>query len=396
MSLLTIEERDGREAAKPPHAMFALGFRPFYLLAAAFAAASIPAWVASYFGWIAAPQLDLAWHVHEMVFGFAVAVIVGFLYTAGRNWTGLWTPRGKLLAALAGLWLAGRLAMASGVPLLATAVDVAFLPAAAWPFYRVIKRSGNKRNMILVGVLALLGIANACYHAAMLGLAPLSPLKPVYAAIVMVIVIETIIGGRVIPNFTANAVPGTRPLTDTWRDRASIVLTACAGLAWISPLPAQVAGIVALAAGAAQGARLIGWKPQVTLHNPLLWILHVSYLCIPLGLVALGLAQFDLMPQSAAVHLLGVGAIGGLIAGMITRTALGHTGRALKAGRAETFMYVLVTTAVLARFAAALTTGTPRDIALVLAAACWSIAFAAYVVTYAPYLSRARIDGREG
>lgn len=396
MSLLKIEERDGREAAQPRFALFALGFRPFYLLAAAFAAVSIPAWIASYFGWIATPALDMAWHVHEMVFGFAVAVIVGFLYTAGRNWTGLWTPRGALLASLAGLWLAGRLAMASGMPLLAAVVDVAFLPAAAWPFYRVLRRSGNKRNMMLAALLVLLASANGAYHGAMLGLLPFSPLAPVYAAIVMVVVIETVIGGRVIPNFTANAVPGTRPLTDTWRDRAAIALTAAAGLAWISPLPPAIAAVVSFGAAAAQGLRLAGWKPLVTLRNPLLWILHVSYMWIPLGFVALGLSQLGVAPQSAAVHLLGVGAIGGLVLGMITRTALGHTGRALRTGRAETLMYALVQAGVLARLAAALLAGDAREATLVLAATCWSAAFLAYVVTYAPYLSRARIDGREG
>ncbi len=157
MALLKIDD------ARPAHArgaLLALGFRPFYLLAAALAAVSVPAWLASYLGLATLPRLTMFWHMHEMVFGFAIAVVIGFLYTAARNWTGLWTPRGTALGALALLWLAGRVAMLACPPVLAAVIDLSFLPLAAWPLHRVIARADSRRNRFLVGLLALLALCN--------------------------------------------------------------------------------------------------------------------------------------------------------------------------------------------------------------------------------------------
>ncbi|TFW22588.1 NnrS family protein [Massilia arenosa] len=394
MSLLTIEEaRTPRDAGGP--ALFALGFRPFYLLAAAFAALSVPLWVAAQAGLRMPARIDMLWHMHEMVYGFVLAVVIGFLYTAGRNWTGLWTPRGKQLAAIAGVWLAGRVAMLAAPPLLAVLVDVAFLPVAGYPLYRVLKESGNRRNMFLIVLLGLLTLSNVLYHAAAQGWLAVDPLRPVHAAIMLVVVIEVVIGGRVIPMFTANGVPGTKPVQDARRDKIALGFTAVAGLVWACGLPAPMVAGFALSAAAAQGLRLIGWQPWRTWRNPLVWILHISYAWIPLGFVLLALAQFGVVALSAAVHVLAVGALAGLIAGMITRTALGHTGRPLKAGRGETLMYTLVQAAVVVRFAAAILPDA-RTPLLVLAAACWSTAFVTYLSIYLPYLTAPRADGREG
>jgi uncharacterized protein involved in response to NO len=331
-----------------------------------------------------------------MLFGFVVAVVIGFLYTAGRNWTGLWTPRGKALGAIAALWVAGRVAMFATPGGIAALVDLAFLPVAAWPMYRVLKRSGNKRNMFLVALLGLLALANAVFHASVLGWLDIAPARPVYAAIVVVVVIGSAIGGRVIPMFTSNAVRGVKTVTNARTDKLALALTAGAGAAWVFGLPAVVTALLALAAAAFQFVRLAGWKPQCSVRNPLLWILHVSYAWIPFGFLMLALSQYGLVPATAAVHVLAVGALAGLILGMITRTALGHTGRMLAAGPAETAMFVLIQLGVLARLAAALGPVGARTASLVGAAACWSAAFALYLVVYAPYLSRPRVDGKEG
>jgi uncharacterized protein involved in response to NO len=395
MPLMTIEEARPAPAPGRGAPLFALGFRPFYLLAAAFAAVAVPAWIAAQAGWPLPARIDVMWHMHEMVFGFALAVVVGFLYTAGYNWTQLWTPRGARLAALAGVWVAGRVAMVAAPPVLAAAVDVAFLPLAAYPLYRVFKLSGNRRNMFLVVLLALLALANACFHAATLGWVALDPTRPVHAAIMLIVVIEIAIGGRVIPMFTRSAVPESRPVQDARRDRYALVMTVLAGAAWTAGLAAPLTASLALLAGAGQAARLIGWQPWRTWRHPLLWVLHVSYAWIPLGFVLLALAQYGVVSGSAALHVLTVGALAGLIIGMITRTALGHTGRPLKAGRAECAMFVLVQAAVVLRFAAAVLPSW-RMTTLVLAGACWSAAFLAYLAVYAPYLSAARADGREG
>ncbi|HEY0845414.1 MAG TPA: NnrS family protein [Noviherbaspirillum sp.] len=400
MALIHIEEPRSAEQGKQTllhHPLFRLGFRPFYLLAAAFAAVSVPLWIARYFGYAQAlARVDLNWHMHEMVFGFAVAVIVGFLFTAGRNWTGLWTPRRGHLAALAGVWLAGRLAMLFAPPLLAALVDLAFLPLAAYPMYRVLQRAGNKRNMFLVGLLSVLTLINAVFHASVVGWIAIGSITPMYAAILVVVMIESVIGGRVIPGFTANALPGIKPVINEKRDRISLALTAIAAITWVALPPSLFVASLAFAAACAQITRIVGWKPHVTLSTPLLWILHLSYAWIPVGFLLLALATLGVVTTSAAFHALAVGSMAGLIIGMITRTALGHTGRPLAAGRSEFLMYVLIQAGAVARVIAA--TGSPdlRTAMLLLTAASWSAAFILYVLVYAPYLARPRIDGREG
>ncbi len=400
MSLATIEEPSVPEKGKPPlahHPLFRLGFRPFYLLATAFAAVSVPLWIARYFGLAQSfTHVNVNWHMHEMVFGFAVAVIIGFIYTAGRNWTGLWTPRRGHLAALAGLWLAGRIAMLVCPPALAALVDVLFLPLAAWPIYRVLQRAGNKRNMFLVGLLGLLASENVLFHAAANSWLAISAITPIHAAILTIVMIESVIGGRVIPGFTASAIPGIKPITDSKRDNITLALTALASIAWIAQLPAPLIASLAFAASCAQLMRLAGWKPHCTLDKPLLWILHVSYAWIPIGFFLIALSALQVTSNSAAFHVLGIGSIAGLIIGMITRTALGHTGRPLTAGRSEVLMYLLIQTGVVARLLAATGFLGLSNAMLVIAAVSWSCAFLLYVVVYGPYLMRARIDGREG
>jgi uncharacterized protein involved in response to NO len=262
--------------------------------------------------------------------------------------------------------------------------------------YRVLARAGNKRNMFLIALLGLLALANAAFHASALGWIAVAPTQPIYAAIVILVVIETVIGGRVIPMFTANAVKGANLQSDARTDKLALAGTAAAGIAWALSAPAVMTALLALVAAAAQAMRLAGWKPLCTLRNPLLWILHASYAWIPFGFVLLALSQFGLVPMSAAVHVLAIGALAGLILGMITRTALGHTGRPLAAGAMETAMYMLIQLGVVLRLVAALAPDQARDFALVAAAVLWSAAFVLYLFVYGPYLWRPRIDGREG
>ncbi len=400
MTLLTIDEPNmpgPRKMTIGDHPVFRLGFRPFYILAAAFAAISIPLWMARYFGWIEQPvNIGLTWHVHEMVFGFAIAVIIGFLFTAGRNWTGLWTPTKGYLAALAGVWIAGRIAMLAGTPLIAAIVDLLFLPLAAWPMYRVLKRSGNKRNMFLIGLLSLLTLANAAFHGAMLGWLSISPISPVHAAIMIIVMLESVIAGRIIPGFTGNVVSNAKPVVNQRQDRVTMATTVAAGIAWVVGLPGPLVAALAFAAALSQLIRLVGWKPHTTLHHPLLWILHVSYAWIPVGFVLLGLSAIGLVPQSAALHTLVIGSMAGLIIGMITRTTLGHTGRPLKAGKSEVVMYLLIQLGVVCRFAAGIHGGDLRDTALLAASTAWTAAFVLFLFVYGPYLVKPRLDGKEG
>ncbi len=399
MSLMIIEESMPRRGVPksdiPP--LLRLGFRPFYLLAAAFAFISVPLWIAKYYGYAAALEnVSLNWHVHEMVFGFAIAVIIGFLYTAGRNWTGLWTPRRKMLAGLAGLWIAGRLAMLFADPRIAAVLDISFLPIATWLLYGVLKKSANKRNLVMVALLSLLTLTNILFHAANLGWDGISSIHAIHVAILIIVVLEAIIGGRVIPMFTANAVPTANPVINLKRDKVIAGFTVAACIAWAFGFPAPLTASLALAAAVSQMTRLIAWKPLCTLRNPLLWILHLSYAWIPFGFVLLALSAFGIVSASSGMHALAIGAMAGLIIGMITRTALGHTGRPLKAGPSETWMYILVQAGAAARLVASLNHVEIRDAALLISAACWAAAFLLYVAVYAPYLMAARVDGKEG
>ncbi|MES2019084.1 MAG: NnrS family protein [Pseudomonadota bacterium] len=400
MSLLIIEEP--AVATRQPlwsasHPVWALGFRPFYLLAAALAVLVVPLWLMQYLGWTGiVANVGLAWHMHEMVFGMAIAVVVGFLFTAGRNWTGLPTPTGRHLAALALVWVAGRVAMLLAPPLLAALVDLLFLPLAAWPLYRVLRDSGNKRNMFLIGLLGMLTLANALFHAASMRWIALSPITPIHAAILVIVIIESVIGGRVIPMFTSNGAPGVKPVVRPRHDQIALAVVASAGLAWVFGAPGPLSAALSLLAACAVALRLAGWKSHRTLRVPLLWILHLSYAWIPVGFVLLALAALGYGLPSTAFHALAVGSMAGLIIGMMTRTTLGHTGRVLKAGRFEAAMYVLIQLGAVSRVLAAFVPSQWRAAALVVSGLCWSAAFALYLFVYTPYLMRARVDGKEG
>lgn len=400
MTLLTIEE-PAAPMRHPiwhgEHPFWALGFRPFYVLAALLALLAIPAWLASYLGWtVAAPRLSLGWHMHEMVFGFAVAVVVGFLFTAGRAWTGLWTPRGLPLASLALLWVGGRIAMLSGPAWLAALIDGLFLPAAAWSMFRVLQRAGNKRNMFLVALLLLLASANLLYHAAAMELVALSVIAPIHAGILLIVLIEAVIGGRVLPMFTDNGAPGPKARIHPRADQIALGLLAAAALAWVAGVPGAFTAMLCMAAACAMILRQARWNPLRARANPLLWILHLGYCWIALGLVFLGLAALGLVPASTAFHALAVGSMAGLIVGMMTRTTLGHTGRRLQAGPAETAMYGLIQAGALLRVLAGFAPAPWRTGTLLAAGICWSLSFALFLAVYTPYLWAPRIDGKEG
>lgn len=395
MALIRLDEPTTKRIPPDTFSLWALGFRPFYLLAALFAAIAVPVWAVAYSGAIELPMPGIWWHAHEMIFGFAVAVIIGFLFTAGRNWTGLDTPTGKPLMVLAGVWLAGRLAMAFGSGAWVAIVDLAFLPVAAGMLLRVLIKAKSKRNYFVGALPAMLALANLFFHLAALGVIEADPLTAMHLALGLVVLLETIVGGRVIPMFTFNAVRGVKQWRNVKVDWAAAIATGIALLLWALGAGAW-AGAVSLVAAALQAVRLGGWNPLATRGHPILWVLHLAYLWIPLGLALIALTQFGVLPRSAGIHALAIGATGGLIIGMITRTALGHTGRMLIAGGIETAAYALVLIAALVRV---LTVGflpVAQLGGVHAAATLWSIAFLLYVWRYAPFLLRARVDGKEG
>jgi uncharacterized protein involved in response to NO len=388
------------DAASPQRlALFALGFRPFYLLAALLAALSVPVWVAQYVGVLPAhgPIAGLAWHMHEMVFGFAVAVIAGFLFTAGRNWTNQPTPTGWTLAGLAALWLAARVLAITGPSFAAAYVDFAFLPLVAWFLWRALKAADNKRNYFFVALLSALALLNMGFWFAAFGVAPMSPLVPVKAALYVIVLIVTIMGGRVIPMFTQSALPGAKVRRNAKLDRWAIGVLAAALALDVLGAPAWLLAPAALAAAVLHAIRLGLWDPLATAKRPIVWILHVSYAWIPLALALLAAAALTpKVHEVYAVHALAIGAVSGMIIGMITRTALGHTGRPLHAGLPETFAYGLVQAAALTRVVLGLAVPAAYGHTLALSALFWSAGFAVYAIAYWPILTRPRADGRPG
>ena len=395
MALIPLEEPTTKRIPPDTFSLWALAFRPFYLLAAALAVIAIPVWAVAFSGGLQLPMPGMWWHAHEMIFGFAVAVIIGFLFTAGRNWTGLDTPTDGLLAMLAGLWLAGRLAMAFGSGVWVAVIDIAFLPVAAVLLLRVLVKAKSKRNYF-VGVLpGLLALANLVFHLAVLQVIDADPLMAMHLALGLIVVLETIIGGRVIPMFTFNGIRGIKQWRDKRIDWAAAIATGVALLLWATGAGAWAA-TVSITAALLQAVRVGGWNPWATRKVPLLWILHLSYMWIPIGLALIGLAQLGVLPRTAGIHALAIGATGGLIIGMITRTALGHTGRMLVAGPMETAAYVLVQLAVLIRVLTVVAIPAAAVGGIHAAATVWSLGFLLYLWRYTPFLLRARVDGKEG
>ncbi len=377
-----------------------LGFRPFYIAGALVACLSLPVWMAAFLGsaTLGTTVPALLWHAHEMLFGFAATIIVGFLLTAVKAWTGHATPRGAVLGALVVLWLAARIAAFTAPYAVYAALDVLLVPVVALLLLRVLLLADNRRNLPLMGILFLLALANTVFHLAALGWLPLNPVQALYAALALIVMVECVIAGRVVPAFTSSATPGLKIQMPRRQEMATLGVTALGLLLWVFA-PAGLAGVAGAAlalAAVLQLARMGHWKPQLTLRRPILWILHVSYAWIPLGLALLALAEWGLVPTSAGVHALAVGATGGLIIGMLTRTARGHTGRPLQASRAEVLAYALVMAAAVLRVLVPLASAQWYVLAVVLAAAAWSLAFGIYLVVFTPWLLRTRADGKDG
>lgn len=396
-ALLQLDEPPRPGAAPRGFALWALGFRPFYLLASSFAALSILLWSLQFTGWLPRPYLTgPLWHAHEMVFGFTLAVVVGFLFTAGRNWSGRATPTGRTLMALAALWLAGRVLVLTPWGLASAIVNAAFPLAAAAGLAVPFWRARNQRNYFFVGLLALMGLANLTLHLSQLGALALPGWLGVQLALDVVLFIMAVMGGRVIPMFTNNGVPNANAKRHPWVEKLALGSVLLLLVADLLPLPAAVMALITTLAALAHGTRLVLWQPWATLRKPLVWVLHLGYAWIVVHLALRATAALGWGPTSTATHALTVGAIGSLVIGMMTRTARGHTARPLKADGADTSAYVLVACAALVRVFLPLAWPAWTLPAITLSAVFWSAGFGLYAVRYWPVLSRPRLDGQPG
>lgn len=388
------------------HILLAYAFRPFFLLAGLYAALVVLAWVGFLVGGWPLPLgwFPFQWHSHEMIYGFVSAAIAGFLLTAVTNWTGAAPLAGLRLLGLVGLWLAGRLAFwfAGGLPTwLVAAVDLLFFPVLAIYLARVLLAHGNKRNLVLVAVLALLTLGNLLMHLGFV-MGNTAALQSGEAlGLDVIILLMVVVAGRITPAFSANWLrmnggnpdSVTQSLRVTQLAMGSVILLLVVTLL---PLPARVEAVVALAAGVINGVRLIQWAGWQTWREPLLWILHLAYAWIVVALMLRGLSGFtDGLASSVWRHVLAVGGIGTLIIGVMSRVAVGHTGRPLKLQPLGLLMYIAITLAALLRLATA-TQWLDYRLGITLSALAWISAFGLFVVLYTPILARPRPDGRPG
>ncbi len=397
-TLIRIQEPHRSPSAAPQgFALWELGFRPFYLLASSFAAISIPLWAAQFSGWLPRPYLTGPWwHAHEMLFGFTLAVVVGFLFTAGRNWSNRPTPTGGRLAALAGLWLVGRVLVLTPYGWAAAIASAAFPIAAAVALAIPFWASRNQRNYFFVGLLLLLGLADLGMHLSQLGVWELPAWLGLQVALDVVLFIMAVMAGRVIPMFTNNGVPGAGAQRDEWVEKAALGSVLALLVADLLQLQGPVLVTLALLAALAHGVRLALWRPWTTWRAPIVWVLHAAYAWIVLYLALRGAAELGWVANSAATHALTTGAVGGLVIGMMTRTARGHTARPMRADRFDVASYTLVLLGAVVRVLVPLVMPPWTLPAIVASAALWSAGFALYAVHYWPVLTRPRLDGKPG
>ena len=387
-----------RDYAGP--AFLSIGFRPFFLGGAAWAAAAMVIWIGMLAGWwlVAGDYGAIAWHAHEFLFGYVGAVMTGFLLTVVPNWTGRLPVRGRPLLALFLLWLAGRAALlfsdTIGV-ILAAAVDSLFLLALAAVALREVFAGRNWRNLKVVAILGLFAATNILFHAEVIatGVADYAA----RAAIALVLILIMLIGGRIIPSFTRNWLVkqgvARLPVPFGRFDAISIVVAAAALLSWVAAPGAVATGVALLVAGAVQTVRLVRWAGAPTWREPLLLILHVGYAFVPIGFFAVGAAALgpDVIPPSGALHVWTAGGMVLMTLAVMTRATLGHTGRDLVAGGATCAIYLAAGVAMLTRVAAPALPDASTPL-LHLAAAAWILGFGLFAVWYGQMLVRPRVD----
>lgn len=372
--------------------LFTYGFRSFFLFGSVWGALVVPVWLWSLLG-DGPAAFDRDWHVHEMLFGFLAAIVAGFLTTAVPNWTGRMPVIGAPLAGLVGLWLAGRVAMLSADvigPLAAGVVDSLFLVVFAAVIWREVLAGRNWRNLPVALLVTLLAAGNIVFH---IGGAA-TPFGQ-RAALAVGVVLIALIGGRIVPSFTRNWMKARalspQPALFGLVDRVALTLTVAGAGAWIALPYSPLTGALLLGAGVALGARLSRWRGWRAAGEPLVWILHLGYGWLAVGLSLAGAAALwpALVPVTAATHALTVGGVGVMTLAVMTRASRGHTGRPLAADRWTTAIYVAINAAALFRVAAPFS-GTAQPGLLATSAVLWCLAFGGFAAAYAPMLTRPR------
>lgn len=380
--------------------LFALGFRPFFLLAAFFAPLLIIFWLLQLSGILklSAYYSPTGWHAHEMLFGYTVAVIAGFLLTATGNWTGVKMINGWQLALLSAVFLLGRLApfMTSVSYQSLAAIDLAFLPLVAFLIAVPIIKAKQWSNIIFVPLLLAMAAANLTVHLSALGVIDVSVVTGSRAMLYLVVFLIVVMGGRVIPFFTERGVSGvtTKKWTAVeWLSPISVLLVVVADVIYADII---LTAYVALVAALVHLVRLAGWYSNKIWQVPIVWILHAAYAWLIVGFVLKSMSLFNINYASHAYHAFTVGGIGMMTLGMMARVSLGHTGREMKINTGMILAFVLINIAALVRVVVPVLLPDSYLQLLHLSGWLWVLAFAIFLVIYLPMWMSPRVDGREG
>ncbi|MCG3729227.1 NnrS family protein [Vibrio cincinnatiensis] len=389
---------DKRIEEKIP-AVLRLGFRPFFLLGSIYAIIAIGLWV-----WmfqtgqptgLAVPALW--WHVHEMLFGFAMAIVVGFLLTAVQNWTGIPGTKRYRLALLVALWLAVRVLFWTPAPLwLTSSIEAIFLALTAYEIgIRVVKAKGW-RNIFFIPLFLLAIAANFASYATIKGMPPFSSSAVWLAMLWWFTLLLSIMGGRVIPFFTARRFQFSKPEANQWLDLlANAPLVVLFILSFFPLSMAQFGQPTMVFAGLAQLVRCLRWKPWRTYQEPLVWSLHLFYFCIPLSLLLRGLLDNAFITHNL-IHLFAIGALAGLILTMIARVTMGHTGRAIYQGPRMSLAFIALLLSACIRALGVAIWPVQMMLWVNISAVLWMGAFALFVIKFAGMLLTPRVDGHPG
>lgn len=381
--------------------LFNLGFRAFFALAGFSALLLILLWSAIFKGSLGVSNYFAPneWHAHEMLLGYSVAVMAGFLLTAVKNWTGQPTATGDKLAGLCLLWLYGRILpfYAGLLPdSLIALVDFAFLPVLAYQVSQPILKAKNYRNLIFIGILSLLAVGNGLIHGEKLGLMVSSTATGLQVVLATIIVLILVIAGRVFPFFTERGLTGVLIIRKPWLDNAAIGSAAFVFALQLFHVSGTVLALAAVAAGVINAARLACWYAAKIWYVPLLWVLYVGYGWLILGFLFIALSAYSVVSTSLALHAFTIGGIGILTLGMMARVSLGHTGRVLKASNAIALAFLLVNLSAVFRVLLPIALPAWTNGFIYLTSLSWLAAFALFVFVYAPILISARVDGQEG
>ncbi|MBL8477282.1 MAG: NnrS family protein [Methyloversatilis sp.] len=393
-TLLSIQEAEQPLPHAPSWSSFLeLGFRPVYLAGALWALIAVGLWIFAPH-WLNGPLAGVAWHAHEMLWGFVATIAVGFLMTAGAAWTGINPVQGRALAILCALWLVARLGFLAGdgTPfLIATLAELLFFALAAAALLRAVVVSRNARNYGVPLLLLALGVSDALFLLAAHDGDPALLMRPFNAGLLIMTLIALLVARRVIPFFAMRAVPGLQIPMQLRSGHLQLGASGIAVVCLLADLPIVQALALAVA-GALSLQHWLSWKPQAVLRKPLLWILYLGYLSLGVGLLlaAASVAGFGARP-ALHIHVIAMGGFSLLIIGMITRTALGHLGRPLETDRSMVASYGLVIAATVLRLLALQPSAAALHL-LHVAALLWVAAFALYLWRFVPMMIRPRAD----